>query len=29
LVKEKLLDLAELEGLADTKLAKIRAMAQF
>ena len=29
LVKEKLLDLAELEGLADAKLAKIRAMAQF
>jgi len=29
LVKEKLLDLAELEGLSDTKLAKIRAMAQF
>lgn len=29
LVKDKLLDLAELEGLADAKLAKIRAMAQF
>ena len=29
LVKEKLLDLAELEGLGDAKLAKIRAMAQF
>ena len=29
LVQEKLLDLAELEGLADGKLAKIRAMAQF
>lgn len=29
LVKDKLLDLAELEGLADEKLAKIRAMAQF
>jgi hypothetical protein len=29
LVKDKLLDLAELEGLADSKLAKIRAMAQF
>ena len=29
LVQDKLLDLAELEGLADGKLAKIRAMAQF
>jgi hypothetical protein len=29
LVKDNLLDLAELEGLADAKLAKIRAMAQF
>ena len=29
LVKEKLLDLDELEGLGDAKLAKIRAMAQF
>jgi hypothetical protein len=29
LIKDKLLDLAELEGLADAKLAKIRAMAQF
>jgi hypothetical protein len=29
LVKDKLLDLAELEGLTDAKLAKIRAMAQF
>jgi hypothetical protein len=29
LVQDKLLDLAELDGLADGKLAKIRAMAQF
>ena len=29
LVQDKLLDLSELEGLADGKLAKIRAMAQF
>jgi len=29
LVQDKLLNLAELEGLADGKLAKIRAMAQF
>ena len=29
LVQDKLLDLAELEGLASGKLAKIRAMAQF
>ena len=29
LVKDNLLDLAELEGLADAKLAKLRAMAQF
>jgi len=29
LVKDKLLDLSELEGLADGKLSKIRAMAQF
>jgi hypothetical protein len=29
LVQDNLLDLAELEGLADGKLAKIRAMAQF
>jgi hypothetical protein len=29
LVQDKLLDLSELDGLADGKLAKIRAMAQF
>ena len=29
LVQDNLLDLAELDGLADGKLAKIRAMAQF